>query len=74
IEGPACSNLCLNAEDRREWLPDKNGEFSCNSCFNSLRDSDVFEDFIPDQLVWKSLIPYKIVFQVVGSIGEGQCA
>ncbi|PON47151.1 hypothetical protein PanWU01x14_246600 [Parasponia andersonii] len=74
MEGQACSNLCLNAKDRRDWLSDKNGEFSCKSCFSSLRDSDVSEDFIPDQLVWKSLIPYKIVFHVVDSIGEGQCA
>ena len=52
--------LCYSLEDRREWMLDKNGEFPCKSCFNSLRELDEAADFQPYQLVWKSLVSFKI--------------
>ncbi|PON86224.1 hypothetical protein TorRG33x02_179430, partial [Trema orientale] len=53
-------NLSVPLEDRREWLPAKNGGFSFKSCFHKLQEMEGLADFAPYHLVWKTPSPTKI--------------
>ena len=71
LECLASFRLCYSIEDRREWLPDKNGGFSCKSCFSNLRELVEAADFLTYHLVWKSPLPVEIkVFGRLVALGR----
>ena len=52
--------ICNSIEDRREWLVDSSGTFSCKSAFAHLTKDNSIPVCFPAKYLWKLTIPSKV--------------
>ncbi|KAM2004953.1 hypothetical protein FF1_000090 [Malus domestica] len=52
--------LCLSRADRRRWILEGSGQFTCKSYFSFLRNNDSVHQFLPSPQIWKAKVPPKV--------------
>ena len=52
--------LCSSAKDRRDWIVDSSGVFSCKSAFIWMRKDNSLPVNLAAKIIWKLNIPVKV--------------
>ena len=52
--------VCSTVEDRREWIVESSGVFSCKSAFIWMRKDNSLPVNLPAKIIWKLPIPVKV--------------